>query len=154
MTDPIDVSIGEAAPLGGRIFIDPLTFQRAILLVILVRRIPKQHIRRRIGRKRNTVKEKGRREEEYLIDLSDEIIKGVTLEFKCKLILTLSPIYNDDLQDCHFNDVRVATASPSLTASYPSRSLQIRSKQNITHLFTKSLLIFLGQLLGLDFYNT
>ena len=54
MTDPIDVSIGEAAPLGGTVFNDPLTFQRAILLVILVRRIPKQHIRRRIERERKT----------------------------------------------------------------------------------------------------
>ena len=50
---------------------------------------------------------------------SDEIIKGVSLEFKCKLILSLTPIYNDDLQGCHFYDVRFATASPSPTASYP-----------------------------------
>ena len=154
MTDPINMSIGEAASLGRRVFNNPLTFQGAIPLVILVRRVPEQHIRGGMKRERKTEKEKERREEEYLIDLLDEIIKGVALEFKCKLILTLSPIYNDDLQDCHFNDVRVATASPSLTASYPSRSLQIRSKQNITHLFTKSLLIFWGQLLGLDFYNT
>ena len=85
---------------------------------------------------------------------SVEIIKGVYPEFKCKSILTLSPIYNHDLQGCHFSDVMIATASPVITASYPSCPLKIRSEQNITHLFTKSLLIFWGQLLGLDFYNT
>ena len=45
-------------------------------------------------------------------------IKGVYLEFKYKLILTLSPIYNHDLQDCHISDVMITTASPSITASF------------------------------------
>ena len=96
-----------------------------------------------------------KREEKRIPDRSSvEIIKGEYLEFKCRLILTLSPIYNHDLQGCHLNDVKIATASSRLTASYPSCPLKIRSEQNITHLFTKSLLIFWGQLLGLDFYNT
>ena len=71
MTDPIDVSIGEAAPLGGRIFNDHLTFQRAILLVILVRGIPEQHIHRRIEteEQKNRVREGRKKRGEYLIDL-------------------------------------------------------------------------------------
>ena len=134
MTDPINMSIGEAAPLSRRVFNDPLAFQGTALLVILVRGISEQHTHGRIKTgSRKTEQEKEEREEKRIPDRSSvEIIKGVYLEFKCRLILTLSPIYNHDLQGCHFSDVKVATASPVITASYPSRPLQIRSKQNIT----------------------
>ena len=116
MTDPIKMSISEAAPLRRRVFDDPLAFQGTALLVILVRGISEQHTRGRI----KTEQEKEEREEKRIPDRSSvEIIKGVYLEFKCRLILTLSPIYNHDLQGCHLNDVKVATASSRLTASYP-----------------------------------
>ena len=78
---------------------------------------------------RKTEQEKEERGKEIPNWSSDENIKGVSLEFKCKLILSLSPIYNDDLQGCHFCDVRITTASSTLTASYPISSLQIRSSK-------------------------
>ena len=71
MTDPIDVSIGEATPLSRRVLDNPLTFQGAVLLVILVRGIPEQHIHRRIEteEQKNRVREGRKKRGEYLIDL-------------------------------------------------------------------------------------
>ena len=95
MTNPIYMSIGKATSLRRRILNDPLAFQGTILLGILVWRIPEQHVcdgtetELREGRKE--------REKKRIPDQSSvAIIKGRYLEFK--MILTLSPIYNDDLQ--------------------------------------------------------
>ena len=42
-TDFIDLRVGEATPLGGGIFDDPLTLEGAFFLVILSRGVPEQH---------------------------------------------------------------------------------------------------------------
>ena len=61
MTDSINLRISKTAPLGGRVFDDPLTFQGTVLLRILMRRIPEQHIcRRKTKKQKNRVRE-GRR---------------------------------------------------------------------------------------------
>ena len=51
------------------------------------------------SKKQSKGKEEGKeRRRGYLIKSSVVIIKGRYLEFKYRMILTLSPIYNDDLQ--------------------------------------------------------
>ena len=139
MTNPIYMSIGKATSLRRRVLNDPLAFQGTALLVILLGRISEQHTcsGAETEQKQKKQSRKRKKERKRIPDQSSvEVIKGVYPEFKCKSILTLSPIYNHDLQGCHFSDVKVATASPVITASYPSRPLQIRSKQNITRQFT------------------
>ena len=66
MTDPINMSIGEAAPLSRRVFNDPLAFQGTALLVILVRGISEQqtHGRIKTGEQKNRAREGRKRREE------------------------------------------------------------------------------------------
>ena len=110
----------------GLLFLESLCGEfRSNILVVEQKQSKSRKNRAREGRKE--------REKKRIPDQSSvEIIKGVYPEFKCKSILTLSPIYNHDLQGCHFSDVMIATASPVITASYPSCPLKIRSEQNIT----------------------
>ena len=106
------------------------------------------------GVENRVIEERKRREGKGIPDQpSMEIIKGRYLEFKCKVILTLSPIYNHDLQGCHFSDVMIATASPVGTASYSELPVGDKIKTKYNSLIYNKLLIFWGQLLGLDFYD-
>ena len=79
-TDFIDLRVGEATPLGGGIFDDPLTLQGAVLLRILAGRVPEQHI----GRNKKNRASKREGEGEYLFNPLIAVIKGRVLEFKCK----------------------------------------------------------------------
>ena len=102
MTNPIYMSIGKATSLRRRVLNDHLAFQGTALLVILMGRVSEQHPHSRIktGEQKNRARE-GRmeREEKRIPDRSSAaIIKGRYLEFKCRVIPTLSPIYNHDLQ--------------------------------------------------------
>ena len=83
---------------------------------------------RETKKQKNRVRE-GRRKKKDTWLIFGRDYKGSFFDFKCELILSLSPIYNDDLQGCHFCDVRITTASPTPTASYPISSLQIRSSK-------------------------
>ena len=101
MTNPIYMSIGKAASLRRRVLNDPLAFQGTALLVILMERISEQHTRGRTKTEQEQKKQsrKRKKERKRIPDQSSaENIKGVYPEFKYKLILTLSPIYNHDLQ--------------------------------------------------------
>ncbi|TKW73390.1 MAG: hypothetical protein DI543_26870, partial [Bradyrhizobium icense] len=97
------MSIGKATSLRRRILNDPLAFQGTILLGILVWRIPEQHVcdgtETETEQKTEQREYRKEREKRRIPDQSSvENIKGVYPEFKYKLILTLSPIYNHDLQ--------------------------------------------------------
>ena len=99
MTNPIYMSIGKATSLRRRILNDPLAFQGTILLGILVWRIPEQHVCDETETEQKQKTEQREKKERKIPDQSSvQNIKGVYLEFKYKLILTLSPIYNHDLQ--------------------------------------------------------
>ena len=52
MTNFVDLRVGKTTPLSGRILDDPLTLQGTVLLRILVRGVPEQHLCRMMERDR------------------------------------------------------------------------------------------------------